>query len=183
VNTKINKRNFISDDAPKYGRRVAWYAIVRIMKPKVIVETGIDKGLGSCVITAALMKNKEQGFDGKYYGTDINLKAGYLLKEPYSEFGRILYGDSLRSIKKFNKKIDLFINDSDHSKDYERKEFEAVEKWLVKKSILIGDNSHWSDVLMNYAKKTGRKFLFIGEQPLDHWCPPGGIGIAYKDVR
>jgi hypothetical protein len=36
-----------SDRVPRYGRRLGWYALVRLLKPKVVVETGVDKGLGS----------------------------------------------------------------------------------------------------------------------------------------
>jgi hypothetical protein len=33
---------------------------------KVIVERGVDKGLGSVLLFEALTKNKEEGFDGRY---------------------------------------------------------------------------------------------------------------------
>ena len=38
-----------SDVEPRYGRRAGWYALVRATKPKVIVETGVDRGLGTAV--------------------------------------------------------------------------------------------------------------------------------------
>ena len=78
-----------------YGRRIGWYAFVRILKPKLIIETGVDHGVGSCVLTSALLRNKQEGFQGSYLGTDINKQAGKLLKEPYSSVGKILYGDSI----------------------------------------------------------------------------------------
>ena len=55
----------------------------------------------------------------EYIGTDINPNAGYLFDEIYSENGKILYGDSIESLK-LNAEIDLFINDSDHSAEYEK---------------------------------------------------------------
>jgi predicted O-methyltransferase YrrM len=54
------------------GRRVAWYALIRIYKPKVIVETGTDKGIGSLVIQKALEKN---GY-GTLYTLDIDRYSG-----------------------------------------------------------------------------------------------------------
>ena len=48
-----------------FGRRIGWYALARALKPQIIVETGVHKGLGSYVLTAALKKNKEEGFEGK----------------------------------------------------------------------------------------------------------------------
>ena len=177
--TREGSRNYLADDDPRYARRIGWYAIVRATRPKVVIETGVDKGLGSCLLTAALMRNSEEGYPGTYYGTDINPKAGYLLQAPYNQFGQILYGDSIDSLKKLAVTIDLFINDSDHSLEYEMREFETVAGKLSPQAIVIGDNSHFSDKLINFATKTNRDFLYFHEQPKDHWYPGGGIGIAY----
>ncbi len=69
-----------TDPLPMFGRRLAWYAVVRIKAPKIVVETGVDKGLGSLVICAALLKNATEGSPGRYYGLDINPNAGFLLQ-------------------------------------------------------------------------------------------------------
>ena len=175
---KVSWENYKADEVVKYGRRLGWYAIIRIKKPKVVIETGIDKGMGSCIITAALKKNKEEGHPGKYYGTDINPKAGYLFTAPYNEFGEILYGDSIESLKKFDKQIDLFINDSDHSARYEGDEYEVVREKLSKDAILLGDNAHITDELLNFSQKEKMQFFFYKEKPKDHWHQGAGIGIA-----
>ena len=73
-----------------FGRRLGWYAFVRAIKPHIVVETGVDKGLGAVLLCAALLKNKEEGINGRYYGTEINQQAGYLLKGKYQEAGQIL---------------------------------------------------------------------------------------------
>lgn len=168
-----------ADAEARFGRRVGWYAFVRATKPRVVVETGVDKGLGACVLTAALMKNKEKGYMGYYYGTDINPKAGYLLSEPYSSFGRVLYGDSIESLQSLHESIDIFINDSDHSAEYERREYETVQAKLASSAIILGDNAHTNDKLLNFALATGRQFVFFQEKPLNHWYPGAGIGIAF----
>ena len=113
-----------ADSIIEFSRRLGWYICARLLKPKVVVETGVDKGLGSVVLIRALMKNKEEGYSGYYYGTDINSQAGYLLNGEYQEYGEILYGDSLESLNKITNEIDLFINDSDHSAEYELNEYE-----------------------------------------------------------
>jgi len=174
-----SKRNYAADDIVKYSRRIGWYAIVRATKPRVIIETGVDKGLGACVLTAALMKNDGEGYSGTYIGTDINPKAGYMLMAPYNKYGKILYGDSIESLSALDSEIDLFINDSDHSMDYEMREFETVSPRLSSRSIVLGDNSHFSDKLINFAQQTNRDFLFFQEQPQGHWYPGAGIGAAF----
>lgn len=170
------------DRLPKYSKRIGWYAIVRAVKPAIVIETGIDKGLGSCVIASALLKNKSEGSDGFYYGTDINPKAGAFFSGQYAVAGKILIGDSIDSLKNLQiKNIDVFINDSDHSEEYEAKEYETIKSKLNENSIIIGDNSHSNSRLRQFALSTGRKFLFFQEMPNKHWYPGGGIGAAYKN--
>ena len=172
--------SFMADKEVKYARRIGWYMFVRAAKPKVIVETGVDKGLGSCVLTAALIRNSEEGYEGKYYGTDINPKAGYLLSGKYSKYGTILYGDSIQSISSLDEEIDLFINDSDHSADYEADEYKTVTPKLTDNAIILGDNSHSNEKLLEYSILNNRHYVFFKEKPLNHWYPGAGIGISYR---
>jgi predicted O-methyltransferase YrrM len=170
-----------TDKEVRFGRRSGWYAFARAIKPKIIIETGVDKGLGSILLCAALIKNKEEGFEGRYYGTDINPNAGYLLNGIYKEFGEILYGDSIASLSKFTEKIDLFINDSDHSPAYEYQEYITIKPLITDKTIILGDNSHCTSKLAEFSRETDRNFIFFQEIPLNHWYPGAGIGISYKD--
>lgn len=171
------------DKEAKFGRRMGWYAFVRAMKPAVVIETGIDKGLGACVLSSALMRNAEEGHQGRYYGTDINPRAGYLFKEPYNQYGEILYGDSIESLKQFAQPINLFINDSDHSAEYEAAEYETIKDKLAPDAIILGDNAEITDKLLCFTLETGRQFLYFHEQPDDHWYPGGGIGVAFSSNK
>ena len=170
----------IADAKCQFGRRLGWYALVRILKPKIVVETGIDKGLGSVLLCYALMKNASEGHQGRYFGTDINPDAGYLLTAPYDQYGEILYGDSIQSLEKFELPIDIFINDSDHSSEYEYQEYLTIKDKLTPKGVILGDNSEVTDRLSRFSKETDRQFLFFAEKPKDHWCPGSGIGISFK---
>lgn len=169
-----------ADTEVRLHKRIGWYALVRAMKPKVVVETGVDKGLGSVVLCCALLRNREEGHPGHYYGTDLNPQAGYLLKGTYAEMGEILYGDSLESLQEFKQQIDIFINDSDHSAEYEAQEYEAVIGKLSLNGVILGDNSHATDKLMHFSHAHNRHFLFWKEEPLNHWYPGGGIGYSWK---
>ncbi len=181
INTiKTHPFKNIADLNPLFGRRVGWYALVRALKPKVIIETGVDKGLGSVLLCSGLLKNREEGFEGEYYGTDINPKAGYLLTEKYQQVGKILYGDSIKSLAKFEKKIDLFINDSDHSSEYEYQEYVTIQHILSDDAVILGDNAHITDKLAVFSKEKNRAFLYFQENPQNHWYPGAGIGISYR---
>lgn len=56
----------------------------------LVLETGIDKELGSRVITTALIRNCTEGHPRYYYGIDRNPKAGYLLAGEYKKLWRNL---------------------------------------------------------------------------------------------
>lgn len=169
----------VSDRRVGYGRRLGWYALVRLLKPKVVIETGVDKGLGSAVLCAALLHNRAEGAPGRYYGTDIEPAAGWLLKAPYNEVGELLIGDSIESLKAFPEKIDLFINDSDHSAEYEAREYETIMDKLAKGGVVLGDNAHVTGKLAEFSLAKGRGFLYFQEFPRNHWYPGAGIGISF----
>ena len=180
ISNSWTKDLMMSDAKLGYGRRVGWYAFIRILKPKIVVETGVHHGVGSCVITTALSKNAEDGFAGQYFGTDIDKSAGKLLIQPYSKFGKILYGDSIESLKQLTDSVDIFINDSDHSGEYEKLEYETINAKLSKKALILGDNSHATNSLRIFSQATSRNFIFFKEIPKEHWYPGAGIGISFS---
>lgn len=169
----------VADNVARWSRRIGWYAVVRALKPRCVVETGVDKGLGALLLCAALLRNASEGQTGRYIGTDINPEAGWLLTGSYATQGKILYGDSITSLKTLSQPIDVFINDSNHSADYEYAEYYTVAPLLHERSVLLGDNSHATDKLLRFATETGRRFLFFREEPVDHWYPGAGIGFAF----
>ncbi|NJP32144.1 O-methyltransferase [Micromonospora thermarum] len=174
------ERRGLADKQIRYARRIGWYAIVRASRPKHIVETGVDKGLGSVVLAAALLRNAAEGHPGRVTSLDINPEAGYLAKvAPWSEVVDLVIGDSLASIAALDRPVDLFLHDSDHSTVHERREFTAVEPKLAPGAILLTDNVTVTNVLAEHAERTGRKFLAYRETPVNHWYPGDGIGVAW----
>jgi hypothetical protein len=163
------------------GRRLGWYVACRLLRPRLVVETGVDYGLGSCVICAALLKNASEGHPGRYYGTDFRKEAGELFTAPYNSVGTILYGDSLQSLAALTEQVDLFINDSDHSPDYEAREYDVIKDRLSPAAVILSDNSHCSAALANFSERNRRKFIFFKEEPLKHWYPGAGIGFSFPE--
>jgi hypothetical protein len=168
----------LHDQTALFGRRVGWYAMTRIIKPKIIVETGVDKGLGSMVLCAALRRNDADGSSGRYFGTDLMPGAGYLLSGPYASYAEILYGDSIETLKKFAHQIDLFINDSDHTPGYERAEYETIAELLSPNAIVLSDNG--PATLFDWSLSVGRRFVYVDEKPLNHWYAGAGIALSFK---
>ena len=118
-------------------------------------------------------------FPGRYYGTEIRTEAGKLLSGKYATTGEILYGDSITSLTKLDAKIDLFVNDSDHSSEYEYREYLTVADKLADRAVVLGDNAHVTDKLSRFSREKNRKFVFFAEQPQDRWYPGAGIGVSF----
>jgi predicted O-methyltransferase YrrM len=178
---KSSKAALVTDLEPRFGRRLAWYAFVRILKPGVVIETGVDKGLGSLVIASALLRNANEGNSGKYYGTDINPHAGFLFSGEYAKTGEILYGDSLESIKRLECCVGLFISDSDHDPDYEFHEYQAVAKLLEPNGLVISDQG--TDRLLQFSQNSGREFIFFHDESSSDWVKSSGIGVSWKIAK
>ena len=180
LQTSINESGYESGSEVKYGRRLGWYAFIRATKPRIVIETGVDHGVGACVITSALIRNEQDGSSGRYFGTEIRKEAGALFSGIYAKHGEIIYGDSIASLKDFNGKIDLFVNDSDHSADYEYAEYEVIKPKLSESAIILGDNSHVTDKLSQFSRLNARSYVFFSEKPDQHWYPGAGIGISFR---
>ncbi len=91
-----------------FGSRIAWYAIIRAKKSKIVVENGVEVGYNAVLLCEALLKNKEEGYSGKFYGLDINQRAGYFINDKKYEFIKeIMVDDAMISIEKFTDTIPL----------------------------------------------------------------------------
>lgn len=160
---------------PHLARRYGWYAIVRALQPDVVVETGTHLGLGSCVLAAALLRNGH----GRLTTIDIDEDSGHLIDEPWASVIDRRIGSSLEELVKM-RDVDMFLHDSLHTYEYEARELAAVEPNLRDGAIVLSDNAHDSAALSHWAERTGRRYLFFKEQPLEHWWPGDGIGVAWE---
>lgn len=170
-----SRRNYEVDLPLNFARRIVWYVLIRVYKPSIVVETGTEKGIGSLIILEALKKNKK----GKLISIDIDPHAGSYLKNLKTKKLILKEGDSLTILKEL-KKIDFFIHDSNHSIYHEKKELNLIYSKLTKRAIVISDNSHCSNALYEWCVKNKMKFIFIKEEPANHFYGGGGVGIALK---
>ena len=178
--THRSARRGLADPVARFGRRLGWYAMVRARAPRLVVETGTDKGLGTCVLAAALLRNADEGRDGQVVSIDINRAAGYLAaSEPWSRVVDLRIGDSLEVIREMDGPVDLFLHDSDHSARHEAAELAAIEPHTCDRSLLLTDNASVTNVLAEHAERTARRFLAFRETPAAHWYPGEVVGAAW----
>jgi Methyltransferase domain len=173
--TQASERRGLADREVRLHKRIGWYALVRALRPVHVVETGTDKGLGSVVLAAALLRNGS----GKLTTLDINSDAGYLISGDYATVTDLRIGDSLDALTGTEEPVDFFLHDSLHTREHEFAEYEAVTPRLTERAVVLSDNAHVTDALPNWAERTGRRFTYFQERPDHHWYPGGGIGLAH----
>ena len=113
-------------DSDIFGRRLIWYAITRIIKPDIVIESGVFEGLGSALLTMGLFQNFKENpkIRPKFIGIDIKLK-NYYLNPQFDKIDIELNEiDSIDFLNKFNekkKKKILYISDAKHDPEFEKK--------------------------------------------------------------
>jgi len=175
--TRSSPRRWLAEPSARLGRRIGWYALVRTLKPQHVVETGTDKGLGSVVLAAALLRNGS----GRLTTIDNNPAAGYLIGGQYASVVDRTIGDSVDTLGSLSD-VDFFLHDSDHAAAYERRELETVAGALTVDAIVLSDNAELTDELAQWAEQTHRRFAFFDERPANHWFEGVGIGVAYRSA-
>lgn len=175
------RRRWWTKTAPPFGRRLGWYAIVRMVKPQLVVETGIHDGLGSLILIRALERNAEEGAPGRLVGFDIYPHAGWIVGA-HPLYRRVVEPTEVALERELDgaPPVGVFIHDTLHTYEHERFELEAAAERLAPGGVLISDNSHASTALRDVSAERGLHYEFFGERPKDHFSPGAGIGAARR---
>ncbi len=166
----------------RYGRRIGWYCIARIIKPVLTIETGTCDGLGSALLARALYKNQLEGHPGLLRTFDIDRNAGWLLDKEMGRDYALIIGDTKITLGKYlsvtDRPVDLFIHDSDHSYTHETFELETVSNYLAEGAVVISDNAHGGNAMKDFCDKRRLGFSLFMEKPIKHFYPGAGIGLS-----
>lgn len=136
--TQASDRRRLAYHEVRLHKRIEWYALVRALRPQRVVETGTDKGLGSVVLAAALLRNGS----GRLKTLDVNSDAGYLISGDYATVTDLRVGDSDTTLAQMGQPVDFFLHDSLHTRKHELAEYEAVAPRLSGRVVVLSDNAH-----------------------------------------
>lgn len=167
-----------------FGRRLGWYAIARLRRPELIVETGVHDGLGSTALLRALQRNDAEASPGTLLSIDRRPAAGWLIPDELRPRHHLVVGDALVEIPRLTagRRVDMFIHDSDHRYEHETAEFETVVDQAGPGAILLSDNAHASTAFADFCARRSLPFRFWKEIPRGHFYPGAGIGLAVVPV-
>lgn len=137
---------------------VVLYMAIRVTKPHIVVETGVNSGRSTSFILQALHDNKK----GKLYSIDLGhnisydsesgiqrhilpgrLETGWLIPEHLKKNWVLILGDSKKELPKlFNKlgSIDFFSHDGEHTDSNMMFEYILAMKFLKAGGILMSDD-------------------------------------------
>jgi predicted O-methyltransferase YrrM len=167
--------------APPFGKRLAWYAIVRVARPGLVIETGVHDGLGSLLLLRALERNAAGGVRGRLVSFDINPTAGWLVGEhPDWELRIEAARDGLPSVLADGTLVGLFVHDSLHTYENERGEFDLAVARLAPDGVLITDNAHGTRALADVCEVRGLRYSEFVERSRGHFYPGGAIGAGLR---
>ena len=154
------------------------YALLRTLKPEVLVETGVCNGVSSAVILHALHANGR----GRLHSVDFPEFAGVLSTEhwegkgggviPADQDPGWLVPDELRArwdlrigrsqevlppLLQELGQIDFFMHDSEHSYECMQFEMRLAGEHLAPKAPLVVDDANWNSAFEEFVRSRGSR--------------------------
>lgn len=168
---------------PLYGRRLGWYALVRLRRPRLIVETGIHDGLGSVLLLRALERNDAEGATGTLLSVDVDPAAGWLVDDGLRARWEPVYESTFTALPRLldGREVGMLVHDSDHTYECELFEFTQAVAHRAPQLTLVSDNAHATSALRDVCEDGGVEYHFFRERPRAHFYPGGGIGLGLMD--
>ncbi|MFM9943466.1 MAG: class I SAM-dependent methyltransferase [Hyphomicrobiaceae bacterium] len=160
------------------GRRLAFYLLVRALKPRFVVEAGVDRGLGALLISRALALNAAAGHAGDYLGIEFDGEKPIPLFEAYAgRIGHIERGDSVAILSGLDRPIDLFIHDTTTHDAHVTAQLAALQPKLSPHGVIA---STWTTRhFIDFAFANDFGLLTHQEQTVDHWFQGDRVAMLF----
>ena len=129
------------------------YMLCRLIKPTIVVETGVANGFSSYSIIRALDKNENGALWSIDYPPTETFESGWMCKNQERPRWNLISGkssDKLLKLLSSLKKIDCFFHDSDHSYKNELFEYRLAWEYLRKGGVLFSDDIN--DAIDDFVK-------------------------------
>ena len=150
------------ESADLYAKKVLLqYAIVRALRPEVIVETGVANGVSSAHTLLALDKNGTGVLHSIEIGDSEYLPAGcetgWVVPEWLRGRWKVHLGDSrkvLPALLRELQSVDMFIHDSLHTYEHMQFEFEQAFPFVRVNGLVLADDALWNEAFWDFARAT-----------------------------
>lgn len=131
----------------------AIYALVRVLRPRIVVETGVADGLTTASILAAMARNE----CGHLHSFDIADDVGAFVTDRTRWTLHVVDPDGRRPLALLDAlpPVDIFLHDSNHSYRWQRAEYEAAWSRLERGGVLLSDDVDSSYAFLDFAGDRG----------------------------
>lgn len=155
------------------------YTVMRLLKPSIVVETGVASGISTSFILLALEHNQY----GSLYSIDLptymipqhykiidqvtvpeGKAIGWIVPDNLRHRWNLITGKSSENLKPLLERlssVDIFIHDSEHTYENMMFEFETAWKFLNKNGLLISHDVNWNNAFSDFTNSTPNKSLII----------------------
>lgn len=145
-----------------------FYVLPRILKPSILVETGVAAGSMTSFILAALAENgtgtlysfdlpPKQGEKGMDWSATSDNEVGFLIPQAYRNRWVLELDDATYALPPIlkGKEVDYFFHDSDHTFEHMTYEYALARKHLKKSGLLVSDDVTWNDAFFRFCAGAG----------------------------
>jgi len=157
------------------------YALVRVIKPDVVVETGVAAGVSTSFMLAALARNGR----GELHSIDLpnyeetyfpslgkspiavlpsGKTVGFLIPEGLRPRWHLHRGNTrelLREVLDDLQGVDIFLHDSEHTYETMMFEFETAWPRLKPGGLLLSDDVEWNNSFPDFCHQSNVKPIYF----------------------
>ena len=169
---------------PPFGKRLGWYALVRALRPRFVIEVGAHDGLGSLLVLRALELNGREGSPGELLSFDVNGSAGWLVgNHPLWELRIQSSHEGMTEVLSARGPLDMFIYDGWHTHEAEYADLEVAAAHLSSDGVLISDDAQVTRALSDLCERLGFGYFEFQEVPVEHFYPGAVLGAGRPPAR
>jgi len=147
------------------------YVICRVIRPKIVVETGTGNGFSSSYILQALEDNgcgELHSIDLHYrdgVSVPIGKELGWVIPERLRHRFHLMLGESFKLLSPLLRDvgfIDIFLHDSRHTYRTMMKEYETAWPHLQEAGLLLSHDVEDSDAFLDFCDKMRSSPIIVG---------------------
>jgi hypothetical protein len=152
------------------------YALVRTLRPEVVVETGVAQGVTSAYILAGLQDNGR----GELHSIDMPMRdminqhlVGAAVPPPLRDRWNYHWGPARRLLlpilAKAGSRLSLFVHDSDHSYANMRWELETAWRSLAPGGWMVADDAQGHPAVRDVGRELGVEPVYVSQVTKKAW--------------
>ncbi len=165
------------------ANRLLWWGIVRIARPRLVVECGIFNGVGSLVLLRALERNREEGDPGELLSIDEDPTMGWAVPAEMRDNWTTVTGltgdvldDSIAG-----RQVDMLIHDTVHSYENQALEFSAALRNGSGPLVLLDSSGGRTTALEELCQAKGGRYRHFQDLAEGHFYTGNGTGVGFFD--